>query len=216
MNESEKQRVVAAYSERLRKHGYSPKTLGWPKGRHRLRYFILISHWPLAGAEILDFGCGFGDLYAYCREQELGVTYEGIDINPDLISEGRRQHPAAKLSVRDALRDGLVRDYDYVFSSGVHNIKLEDNWSFVKATFELFHRHSRRGFAVNFLSDKVDHRLEHAYHANPGQIVELAYRFSNRITLRNDYMPFEFTLFVDKDQRFDREVAVFDEFRDHL
>jgi SAM-dependent methyltransferase len=216
MNEQEKQRVLAAYSERLQKYGYSPRTLGWPKSRHRLRYFVLLSHWPLAGAEILDFGCGFGDLYAYCRDQGYEVGYEGIDIHPDLVAEGLRQHPSARLLVHDGLRDGLDRDYDYVFSSGVHNIRLADNWAFIEASFELFDRHARRGFAVNFLSDKVDYRLEHAYHANPGQIVELAYRFSNRVTLRNDYMPFEFTVFVDKDEAFDPEIAVYDGFRGRL
>jgi SAM-dependent methyltransferase len=216
MNEAEKQRVLASYSERLKKYGYSPRTLGWPKGRHRLRYFILLSQWPLAGTEILDFGCGFGDMYAYCREQGLDMDYEGMDINPDLIAEGLRQHPSARLFVHDALRDGLTRDYDYVFSSGVHNTKLEDNWSFIEASFELFNRHARRGFAVNFLSDKVDYPLEHAYHANPGRIMELAYRFSNRVTLRNDYMPFEFTLFIDKNEAFDPEIAVYDEFRSSL
>jgi SAM-dependent methyltransferase len=216
MTEEEKQRILTAYSERLAQYGYSPRTLGWPKGRHRLRYFILLSQWPLAGAEILDFGCGFGDLYAYCREQGLEVDYEGMDINPDLIAEGLRQHPSARLLVRDALRDGLDRDYDYVFSSGVHNIRLADNWHFIEASFELFARHARRGFAVNFLSDKVDYRLEHAYHANPGRVLELAYRFSNRVTLRNDYMPFEFTVFVDKGEAFDPEIAVYDDFLGRL
>jgi SAM-dependent methyltransferase len=216
MNEDEKRRILATYSERLREHGYSPTTIGWPKRRHRLRYFILTSHWPLGGAEILDFGCGFGDLYAYCRERGIDVAYEGVDINPDLIAEGRRQHPEANLAVRDALVDGLPRDYDYVFSSGVHNFKLADSWSFITATFELFHHHARRGFAINFLSDKVGYPLAHAHHADPCRILELAYRYSNRITLRNDYMPFEFTVFVDKDERFDPEVAVYDDFRVHL
>jgi hypothetical protein len=97
-------------------------------------------------------------------------------------------------------------------ASGVFNFLLSDNWSFIEAVFDLFARHARVGFAANFLSDRVDYRLDHTYHADPVKIVELAYRYSNRVTLRNDYMPFEFTVYVDLRTAFDRERVVYPEF----
>jgi SAM-dependent methyltransferase len=213
MKDSEKKRVIETYNRRLAQFGHDPRTLGWPKRRHRLRYAILLGHWDLKGRSILDYGCGFGDMYAFCRDQALDVDYEGVDINPELIAEGRKRYPEAKLSVRDPLREGLERSYDYAFSSGVHNIKLEDNWSFIEQGFELFDKSCTRGFALNFLSDKVEYKLEHAHHTDPVRVLELAYRYSNRIVLRNDYMPFEFTIFVDKQDAFDKERAVYPEYR---
>lgn len=212
MNDEEKQRVLQTYDERLARYGHDPRTLGWPKRRHRLRWSILTSQWDFRGASVLDFGCGFGDLYAWFREKKIDVDYEGIDINPKLIAEGKRKYPVAKLSVRDALAEDLTRTYDYVLSSGVHNIRFADNDAFTRETFELFDRTATRGFAVNFLSDKVEYRLEHAHHSSPEEILALAYRFSNRVVLRNDYMPFEFTVFVDKRNRFDKDLAVYPEY----
>jgi hypothetical protein len=43
-------------------------------------------------------------------------------------------------------------------------------------------------------------------------VLALGYRFSNRVVLRNDYMPFEFTIFVDKRSAFDPARAVYPEF----
>jgi SAM-dependent methyltransferase len=212
VKDEEKERVLRTYDERLAQYGHDPRTLGWPKRRHRLRWTILVSQWDVRGRSILDFGCGFGDMYAWCRDKKLDVDYEGIDINPKLIAEGKRKYPDAKLSVRDALVEDLERTYDYAFSSGVHNIKLEDNDAFTRETFELFDRATTRGFAVNFLSDKVEYRLDHAHHSSPERVLELAYRLSNRNGLRNDYMPLEFTVFVDKRKAFDKELAVYPEF----
>ena len=65
---------------------------------------------------------------------------------------------------------------------------------------------------MNFLSDKVEYELENTYHANPAKVLDLAYNYSNKIILRNDYMPFEFTVFIDKKNEFDKNKVVYPEF----
>jgi len=212
VNDSDKATVLD-YSDALwREHGYSPKALGWKNGRHNLRYRVLLSKWKFSGESLLDFGCGFGDMHKYCARHAIDVAYEGIDINSNFIEAGRKAHPKATLETRDALRKGLSRRYDYIVSSGVHNFKVEDHWRFIQDTFNLFNQYANKGFALNFLSNKVEYELEHAYHADPGRILNLAYEYSNRVVLRNDYMPFEFTIFVDKRVEFDREYAVYPEY----
>src|SRR4051794_26529530 len=84
----EKCETLARYDARLDKFGHDPRTLGWSKSKHTLRYEILLSYWNLSGADLLDFGCGFGDMYAYCQATERrGARYHGIDLNPRLIAE---------------------------------------------------------------------------------------------------------------------------------
>jgi SAM-dependent methyltransferase len=216
MNDAEIQAVLARYSERLRALGPVPEALGWTKGRHVLRYHVLLEPWHLSTERVLDFGCGFGDMYAYCREHLPDVAYEGFDLNPALVDIGRARYPAAKLSAGDALRGDLSGQWDVIVASGVFNLQLSDNWEFIQAAFDWFARHARRGFAANFLSDRVDYRLDHTYHADPCKILELAYRYSNRVMLRNDYMPFEFTVYVDRRDAFDREHVVFPEFLKYI
>ena len=43
-------------------------------------------------------------------------------------------------------------------------------------------------------------------------MLELGYRYSNRVMLRNDYMPFEFTVYVDLRRDFDKAHVVYPEF----
>lgn len=204
--------MLERYTKRLAELGPVPEALGWTKNRHLLRYDVLLEPWRLTTERLLDFGCGFGDLYAFCRERFPDVDYEGIDLNADLIEVGRQRYPAARLSARNALKEGLDGRWDVIVASGVFNFKLSDNWGFIERVFAMFARHADRGFAANFLSDRVEYRLEDTFHADPVRVLDLAYRFSNRVMLRNDYMPFEFTVYVDLHREFDRDHVVYPEF----
>jgi SAM-dependent methyltransferase len=212
MTDDEVQLVLDRYTKRLAALGPVAEALGWTKNREVLRYHVLLEPWSLTTERLLDFGCGFGDLYAYCREHFPGVRYDGLDLNAALVAVGRERYPDARLAAGNALKDGLTGCWDVIVASGVFNFKLGDNWSFVETAFDLFAEHAGKGFAANFLSDRVDFRLEDTFHADPARVLALAYRYSNRVMLRNDYMPFEFTVYVDLRREFDREHAVYPEF----
>jgi hypothetical protein len=212
MTDEEVQVVLDRYTKRLAALGPVPEALGWTRNRHILRYHILLEPWRLTTETLLDFGCGFADLYAYCREHFPAVQYEGVDLNPALVDVGRERYCDARLSTRNALRDGLGGRWDLIVASGVFNFKLGDNWTFIERVFDLFAHHAEKGFAANFLSDRVDFRLDDTFHADPTRVVALAYQYSNRVMLRNDYMPFEFTVYVDLRRDFNREHVVYPEF----
>jgi SAM-dependent methyltransferase len=212
VTDDERRMILERYDRRLAELGPTPEALGWTKNRHVLRYHILLQPWQLKTERLLDFGCGFADMYAYCRESLPEVRYEGVDLNPSLIEVGRARYPGIALRAVDALRDGLEGEWDVIVASGVFNLKLADNWAFIQQIFELFARRARRGFAANFLSNRVDYQLADTFHADPVRVLELAYRFSNRVMLRNDYMPFEFTVYVDLRREFDREHVVYPDY----
>ena len=216
MNKNEIDFIIKRYSTRLKRYGYSPKTLGWNKKRHSLRFHILTSHWDLNGCTILDFGCGFGDMFGYLKKNGVDCIYYGVDINQSLIKQGKIIYPDANLDSIDLFNNNDNLIFDYIFSSGVHNLKLEKNFDFISDSFKLFNSISKKGFAMNFLSDKVEYDLDDAYHSNPSKILDIAYNYSNRILLRNDYMPFEFSIFIDKLNKFDKGNSVYNEFLHHL
>lgn len=215
-SDDDARRVIERYDRRLAELGPTPEALGWTKNRHTLRYAVLLDHWRLDADAVLDVGCGFGDMYAYCSERFPAVHYEGIDVNPSLIAVGRTRYPSATLREGNPFRDGLSGQWDVIVASGLFNLKVTDNWTFIRDAFDLFSRHARKGFAVNFLSNRVDYELEDTYHADPPRVLELAYSISNRVTLRNDYMPFEFTVYVDVRRGFDRTSVVYPDYMSHV
>ena len=216
MKQHEKKSVIKRYSDRLKEFGDDPQTLGWTKGKHFLRYHILLSQWEFKGDTLLDFGCGFGDMCQYISEQKLNIKYTGVDINKDLVETGKTKYPKANLLSIDIFNKNFKTKYDYVVCSGVHNLKLDNNWLFIENTFKKFSSIARKGFAINFISDKVDFTEKHLYNTNPGKLIELVYKYSNKVVLRNDYMPFEFTIFVGMDANFDKKLAVYPEFLKYL
>lgn len=213
MNTQDKKIILKRFQTLLHQHGVHPKSLGWNNNRHYLRYALLLSQWDVRGASILDFGCGFGDMYGFLQKLGFKTRYYGVDIHPDLVREGRKKYPDAHLSVRDIFKAPPRRKFDYIFSSGTHNTKVRNNQKFIADTFKIFNQYATKGFALNFMSDKVDYRHMHAFYASPSKILDLAYRYSRRVVLRNDYMPFEFTIFVDKRDRFDSQKVVYPDFK---
>ncbi|MEO0900316.1 MAG: class I SAM-dependent methyltransferase [Bacteroidota bacterium] len=209
MNKQEIQETIDRYSNRLAEHGYSPKTLGWNKERGALRFEVFTDSWDLNGMHILDFGCGFGDLYGFLEAKDVSFKYTGIDINEDLIKVGRERYPKAEFICGDIFDIAFDRKFDVVLSSGVFNFKLEDNFSFIKRAFEKFDEITKRGIGVNFLSNKVDYELDHTYHADPAEILNLAYSIDRNVVLKNDYMPFEFSVLIRKDAKIHPEKTFY-------
>ena len=213
--DAENQAIRELYSTRVRERGAVPAALGWNKPKHRLRYAILAGHWELAGrhrpARLLDFGCGFGDLYGWLRAQDLEVAYTGLDINRDLVDIARGRYPAARFVCTDCPGELLESGaFDLVMSSGVHNHRLADNAGFIRETFALFDRVAVEGFSLNFLSNRVNFERPENYYADPAGVLGIGLGYTRRVVLRHDYMPFEFTVHVDKRVAADTDLNVFE------
>lgn len=210
----DRENTIERYRSRYQVHGYSPKTLGWDKGRQFIRFDVLTSRYDFTGKRILDIGCGFGDLNLTLREK-FGPTYSylGIDLVDDLVGEARRRYGNDRVhfEVGDFLALPLAADFDYVVASGVFNHRLEaaDNEVVIEDSIARSLELARDGLAFDFLSDKVDYRHEHTFHSAPERILAMAYRHSRNVVLRNDYMPFEFSLFLFRDDSFEPSKAVF-------
>lgn len=214
MNNSDLQKTIERYNKRLDELGYSEEALGWTRRNATTRFEYLIIEWEkeLNNATVCDFGCGFGDLLTYMKGKGLSdVKYTGIDINQRLTEIGKEQHPDADFWVGDILTDEFDRQFDFSFSSGVFNHKLEgiDEYEFIKRSLDKLNEISTKGFAVNFLSDKVEYNTDHNFNSSPARILDMCYAYSNNVVLRNDYMPFEFTVYVRKDRSIDRDKLIY-------
>lgn len=205
--------LCARYEHRYRMYGYDPRTLDWDKGKQIMRFSILTSQYDFRGKEVLDIGCGFGDL----NKVLLAITggeyrYLGIDVAKSLLSEAQSRYGNDK--VHFCCGDFLsldVPESDYAIASGIFNLKLQegDNYIFIEQVMRKAFRKCRVGFAFDFLSDKVDYSKENTFHASPERVLAVAYSLSRNVILLNNYMPFEFSLFVFKDDSFDPKSTIF-------
>lgn len=218
MPQSDKDLVIDRYSNRFKKFGNHPKTLGWDKGKQDLRYHILFEEFNLEGKSILDIGCGFGDANKLLMDKVSNYTYVGIDIVEDLIVEAKRIYKDKgniEFILDDFLKHNIESSYDVVVASGVFNFKLQDggNYMFINSFMQKAFSLANIGIAFDFLSDKVDFQYEHTFHSSPNKILDMAYDLSKNVILKNNYMPFEFSVMIFKDQSFNKDDTIFTRYK---
>lgn len=206
------------YESRFKLYGYHPRTLDWDKGKQLLRFNVLTSQYDFRGKEVLDIGCGFGDLNRVLAVLTADdYRYLGVDITPSFLSEAQSRFGNDR--VRFCCGDFLSLDIppaDYAIASGIFYLKLQDgdNYFYIEQVMRKAFSLCRAGFAFDFLSDKVDYTKENTFHASPERILALAYSLSRNVMLLNNYMPFEFSVFVFKDDSFDPKCTIFNRWLD--
>ncbi|MBN1438914.1 MAG: class I SAM-dependent methyltransferase [Anaerolineales bacterium] len=196
----EERKVLDFYSERWREYGYDTRSLGiGSRESQEVRFEVLSQIGDLRNAAILDVGCGFGDLRTFLERRGIPVRYTGLDIQPAFIEEARRRHPGDAFVCADVERYEPEAPPDYVFISGTFNVKFREDqeaWIF-RILGRLFAR-CRRGVAINLLSTYYDpgHFRDDMFYCRPERAFELAHAVARWVTLRHDYLPHDFTLYL--------------------
>ena len=216
--DKDKEKIFDRYGRRFKEHGYSQEAVGWgEKGKQDLRFKILSSYFDVKRKSILDVGAGFGDLYRFFGEDELS-HYTGVELMPEFVDEGRRKFGGREnfeLLQGNFLDIELERSYDLVFISGLFNFKLENgrNYEFISETLKKCFECCSEGVASNFVTDRVDYGEDIIFNSKPEKILSIALDLSKNVTLRNDYFPFEFSVYINKNDNFLVEDTIFEKFK---
>lgn len=220
MREIDRLDYIKRYEKRLSEFGYDPQTLGWGKeGKQEIRFGILGS---LAMREpkssVLDVGCGFADFYKFLRLHGWKGQYTGIDIVPGLLAEARKQHPDIRLLQADIGSDDFsIENHDYVIASGIMNATLpsgQTEQNIIRNLKQMF-RIANKAVCVDFMTTHVDFQKPGAWHTSPAWILGIGYEMTPRVMLRNDYMPYEFSLFLFRNHSINSR-NVFEEYESSL
>lgn len=209
--------IQTRYAEYVRQFGPTEQGVGWgPKGRQAQRFEVLTSYWNLNQARIIDIGCGFADLRLFLSTKSIPIsTYVGVDLVPELIEVAALNvaTTSASLVCGDflAIDRDVLGPADFVFGSGIFNFKLSfsDNLDYIIQTLEKAFQISEVGCAFNFLTNRVDYELPQTFHTDPSWVLNQAFKLTKRVMLRNDYFPFEFSVFLSKNDNFEPERGVF-------
>ena len=220
MKTGDRQDCVQRYEKRLEEFGYSPATLGWGiHGRQEVRFSVLAEPaLRMPESSVLDVGCGFCDLSEFLVQRGWRGRYTGVDIVPGLLDVARRRHPDLDIRELDITDESAsIDEYDFVISSGALNAALPSgsNQIHIEAALRSMYQRSRYATCVDFLSSYVDFQKPGAYHTDPGWALDAAKRLTRRVLLRHDYMPYEFSIFLFRDDGIS-ERKVFQAFEDQL
>lgn len=195
------------YGERLEAHGPTARGVDWnsPESQ-RLRFEQLLKVCDRGAAPftINDYGCGYGALADYLREQGLDFGYRGFDVSAPMVAKARELHAGAR-GVEFFADESLLGAADYTVASGIFNVKLEtpaDEWErYVLHTLGRISGLSRRGFAFNVLTrySDADRMRPDLYYADPLSLFDhCKSNYSRLVALLHDYPLYEFTILVRK------------------
>lgn len=197
-----RRQVVAHYERQLKQHGATARGMDWKDAAsQRLRFEMLTEGLDLAGSSVHDVGAGAGHFYDYLLEGAIDVRYCGSDLSGEMIEAARRRHPDATFEHRDVLDESNSAKYDFVFCSGLFNVKLdcpEPAWqSFVESAVLRMYEMCTVAISFNLMSDRVDYRAEGLYYSDPDAMAEFCRsHLSPDVTVRHDYPLYEYTIHV--------------------
>jgi ubiquinone/menaquinone biosynthesis C-methylase UbiE len=165
------------------------------------RFRVLTEIGDLNNNSILDVGCGLGAYFNYVNKIHLDLLYTGVDINPNMIQKAQQRHPDIEFIHTDIIADTHElndRKFDYVFLSGALNLSADNHQDTIKSIMKKMFSLANKGVAINFLSIFSDYLTPGEYYCNPEYILQLAFSFTKKVTLRHDYMPHDFTVYLYK------------------
>jgi SAM-dependent methyltransferase len=196
------EKVTNSYQDELKQFGYSLDSIMIPKGAQDAFFNVKFEIGELQNTKILDVGCGFGHMLDYLQAWDIKAQYTGIDICPEFIDIARQRHPEADFRLLNIIEADIKEKWDWVFLAGALNYATDMPlwWNYVKKMIKRMYDLSTQGVAVDFLSSYVDFKKEHAFHPQPEKIFSFAKTLTRRVALRHDYMPYNFTIFLYRNQ----------------
>lgn len=192
------------YTGKLQQHGATPQGVDWngeESQQLRFKTLLKIVEEPTKPFSLLDYGCGYGSMYTYMREQSNDFNYTGFDISESMISEAKRlnDNNAKWITQRDNTQ------YDYIVASGIFNVQLKNDdagwWDYIQTELDWMNAHATKGFSLNMLTSysDTDKMRDYLFYADPTLVFNFCKRkYSKFVSLLHDYPLYEFTILVRK------------------
>ena len=202
MNSVNMQTTIDYYQNKLAEHGAGAEGMDWKDElSQHLRFDVICRYIDFSGTpSVLDVGCGSGEFLAYCRSRQLQISYQGIDICPEMVAACRNRFGEASAvhTASEQLADWR-ETYDYVIASGTFNAKLaekDDVWKdyFYNNLTAMFHV-CRKATIVNMMTCFVDYRYDRLYYPTLQEIGDFAVnRLERRFHIDHSYPLYEMTV----------------------
>ncbi|OOZ41828.1 hypothetical protein BOW53_02170 [Solemya pervernicosa gill symbiont] len=201
---NDERHTASLYSELLKAHGSSFRSLNWGSEEgQRLRFEVLSGVGKLQGARVLDVGCGLGHFACWMEACGIEVEYTGVDLSAKLLEQAARDNPGLRFIEGSILDSQTVLDeeFDYVFASGLFYSYRESGEEAIKRTVTRMWELARVGVAFNTLSGWTEDKSENEFYADPLKTVAFCQSLSPWLVFRHDYHPRDFTVYLTREAR---------------
>ena len=190
---------IKLYKKYFKKYGVSLHSLGWFNKEHQdLRFKILSEINNLDGKSVLDVGSGFADFYAYLKNINVSANYCGLEFIEEFKDVSINRYPDIKILNEDILERNFDENFDYVFASGIFNARVKNSRHYICSMIEAMFNACKEGMAANMFSTYVDYKERRHYYQKPEALFSYCKSLTKWVTLRHDYMPHEFTVYLYK------------------
>lgn len=189
--------VQDLYNERFRSWGRSVRTVGWSTSESQERRFErLFAGLSVAGARVVDIGCGLGDLVPWLTARHGDdFRYLGLDVADELVHDARRRYASEHVSFHVADCRGIeIPPCDIAVASGAFSYRPA--WT-VEQGLHMLGRMNRAASicaASNFLTDRVDFVEPRNLHYSPEVVLGHALSLTETVNMFTGYGLFEFTI----------------------
>ncbi len=178
--------------------GKSHRAVGYfSEFTQQLRFYVLASelNWSQQH-QVLDVGCGQGDLVGFCREEGYPCGYYGVDVSPSMIHIARSVFGDSMFKVQDFMDPFYVPEVDFVLGSGVANVAIENSMAYVVGLISKGFSVSRVGCGFNFLSSltPVSDRKSQMMYYDPIDVMKFCFTLTPHVVLKHHYLPNDFTV----------------------
>lgn len=205
MDDRSKEEMNKYYSNLLDIHGPNVEAMGIgfkTKDQKKQKFFLSSQAGALGSRHsILDVGCGLGYLCDYYRDLGWKGRYTGIDINSKMLEAAKKRLPNEEFLCVDILQEDIVKKYDHVYciSTIQHKPKFDDAALYLKRMIAAMFSLTEKVLVFDVFTDKVEFMNDENLYFNPAQLLEYCQTLTSRLTLRHDYRPFQYMMYLYKD-----------------
>lgn len=188
---------IKYYQCLLAKHGNVREVAGWGGQESQIaRFEVFCQQMQLTDSDILDVGCGRGDLLGYLKSSHrVPKSYNGVELIPEIAQYAQSNHPEASIFVGD-LAEISVPQVDYAIASGIFNLCTPDHEVWMKGTIERMFQGARKGVAFNVLSQDAPKHIDGQYYADSSYWLSWCLQLTPFLIFRHDYAIHDVTFFL--------------------
>ena len=173
--------------------------LGWESEKaQQLRFDMLLNAVSLDGKELLDIGCGMGNLLEYLSSKKIDVKYTGVDILASMIEYAQCKRLNGEFCCIDIFEDDSFdnRSFDIVYTSGIFNLNLGNNREFLLKALKKMLGFAKEAVVFNLLHKDSPDREDKYFYYDPEEVGQLLKGFSDiaEIAIKEQYLKNDFTV----------------------